>query len=139
MNAQALAVAILGVVMILFISGRVRIDLIGLIALTAVGLLHLIPSSQLFAGFSSYAAIILTEMFILGDAMRSSGLTAHIARFLENRSRQGESHLLTWLLLLPPIPSTFVSDVGLMGILLPTMAKIRQDLHVSLHRLLMPL
>ncbi len=136
---EAEAVGILILVIGLLVSGKVRIDLVGVIALALVGLLHLIPSSTLFSGFSSYAAIILAEMFVLSEGLRRSGATEVMAGWFENLGKKGETPLLTALMALPPIPSTFVSDVGLMSIFLPTMVRIRQRLKFSLHRLLMPL
>ncbi len=138
MNA-ALAVGILIVVMGLLVSGRVRIDVVGVIALSLVGIFHLIPTGSLFSGFSSYAAIILAEMFVLSEGLRRSGATDYMASWFERLGHHGESRLLTALMALPPIPSSFVSDVGLMSIFLPTMVRIRQRLKISLHRLLLPL
>jgi di/tricarboxylate transporter len=134
-----MAVGILLVVIVLLVSGRVRIDLVGVVALSLVGVFGLIPTGQLFSGFSSYAAIILAEMFVLGEGLRRSGATEIMAQWFERLGRRGEAPLLTALLTLPPIPSTFVSDVGLMSILLPTMVRMGQRLKLSLHRLLMPL
>lgn len=136
---EAEAVGILILVIGLLVSGKVRIDLVGVIALALVGLLHLIPSSTLFSGFSSYAAIILAEMFVLSEGLRRSGATEVMASWFESLGKKGETPLLTALMALPPIPSAFVSDVGLMSIFLPTMVRIRQRLKFSLHRLLMPL
>lgn len=135
----AIAVGILLVVIVLLISGRVRIDLVGVVALSLVGVFGLVPTGQLFSGFSSYAAIILAEMFVLGEALRRSGATEAMAQWFERLGRRGEAPLLTALMTLAPIPSTFVSDVGLMSILLPTMVRLSQRLKLSLHRLLMPL
>lgn len=133
------SIGILGLVMVLLISNRVRIDLVGLMALGLVGLFRLVPAKDLFLGFSSYAAIIVAEMFVLGEGLRQSGVTDAMSRWLERVGEQGEAKLTTALLALPPIPSTFISDVGLMGIFLPTMMRIRQHVKISLHRLLMPL
>lgn len=134
-----IAVGILLLVMGLLVSGRVRIDFVGVIALALVGIFHLVSTSQLFSGFSSYAAIILAEMFVLGEALRLSGVTDRMAGWFERIGKGGETRLLTALMVLPPIPSTFISDVGLMSIFLPTMGRIRQKLQMSLHRILMPL
>lgn len=111
-----LSVAILGLVMILLVSSRVRIDLVGLIALALVGVFGLVPASSLFQGFSSYAAIILAEMFILGEALQGSGATDYMTRLFENIGKKGEASLVTALMAIPPVPSTFISDVGLMSI-----------------------
>ncbi len=137
--AELLVIGILLLIMVLLVSGRVRIDVVGVIALALVGLFHLVPTHSLFSGFSSYAAIILAEMFILGEGLRRSGVTDAMARMFERIGRHGEPALVTALMALPPIPSTFISDVGLMSIFLPTMMRIRQSLKISLHRLLMPL
>ncbi|MCL5117087.1 MAG: SLC13 family permease [Firmicutes bacterium] len=137
--SATLAVAILVLTMGLLVSGRVRIDVVGVIALALVGVFHLIPTGTLFSGFSSYAAIILAEMFVLSEGLRRSGATDVMASWFERLGKKGESRLLTALMALPPIPSSFVSDVGLMSIFLPTMVRIRQRVKVSLHRLLMPL
>lgn len=139
MITQWLAVGILALVMLLLVSGRVRIDLVGVVALVLVGIFGLVPTHDLFQGFSSYAAIILAEMFVLSEGLARSGATEFMASWLEKLSKKGEKPLLTALMALPPIPSTFVSDVGLMSIFLPTMVRMRQQFNISLHRLLMPL
>lgn len=137
--AEVASIVILIAVMGLLISNRVRIDLVGVIALASVGLFHLIPTHELFSGFSSYAAVILVEMFILSEGLRRSGVIEIISKWFVKIGKKGESPLISALMLLPPIPSTFISDVGLMSIFLPTMLQIRQRLKISLHRLLMPL
>lgn len=136
---QWIAVGILVLVMVMLISNRVRLDIVGMVALALVALFHLVPSKELFAGFSSYAAIILAEMFALGEGLRRAGFTDKMATLLEKIAKRGENSLASALLIIPPIPSTFISDVGLMSIFLPTMTRIRQDLQISLHRLLLPL
>ena len=133
------SLAILAGVMALLVSGRVRMDLVGLVALSLVGLLHLVPPGELFSGFSSYAAVILVEMMVIAEGLRRSGAVDAMSRWFERVARGGEARLLTVLMSLPAIPSSFVSDVGLMSVFLPTMVRIRQRLRVSLHRLLMPL
>lgn len=52
MSAGA-AIAILAGVMAWLVCGRVRFDLVGLIALALVGRLHLVPARDLFSGFGS--------------------------------------------------------------------------------------
>ena len=137
--AELIVIGILVLVMVLLVSGRVRIDVVGVVALALVGLFHLVPTHSLFSGFSSYAAVILAEMFILGEGLTRSGATDVMARMFERIGKRGEPALVTALMALPPVPSTFISDVGLMSIFLPTMVRIRQTLKVSLHRILMPL
>lgn len=123
----------------MLVSNRVRLDVVGLVVLALVALFRLVPATDLFRGFSSYAAVVVAAMFALGEGLRESGATDLMASFFEQVGRRGERALDAALLALPPIPSTFISDVGLMGIFLPTMARLRQRLRIPVQRLLLPL
>ena len=134
-----LALGILGLMIGMLVSNRVRLDVVGLVVLALVAIFHLVPTSDLFEGFSSYAAVVVAAMFALGEGLRQSGATDLMSSFFEQVGRRGEKPLTTALLALPPIPSAFISDVGLMGIFLPTVARLRQRLRVPVQRLLLPL
>ena len=134
-----LALGILGLMIAMLVSNRVRLDVVGLVVLALVAIFRLVPTSDLFEGFSSYAAVVVAAMFALGEGLRQSGATDLMSSFFEQIGRRGERPLTTALLALPPIPSTFISDVGLMGIFLPTVARLRQRLRVPVQRLLLPL
>ncbi|MDA8193779.1 MAG: SLC13 family permease [Thermaerobacter sp.] len=125
--------------MALLVSNRVRVDVVGLIVLSLISLLHLVPSTQLFLGFSSTAAILIAGIFALGEGLRQAGATDMLAAWLERVGARGERPLLSMLLVMPPIPSTFVSDVGLMAIFLPALLRLKRILAISVGRVLMPL
>ena len=136
---RSLAAGILLLMIAMLVSNRVRLDVVGLVVLSLVAVFHLVPSTDLFGGFSSYAAVVVAAMFALGEGLRQAGATDLMASFFERVGRRGEGALTAALLVLPPIPSTFISDVGLMGIFLPTMARLRQQLRLPVQRLLLPL
>ncbi len=67
----------------LLASNRVRIDLIGLLVLLSLGLTGVVPTSRLFAGFSSEAAILIAGMLALGEGLVASGVTDGLAGFVQ--------------------------------------------------------
>ncbi len=136
---RSLAAGILLLMMAMLVSNRVRLDVVGLVVLSLVAVCRLVPAADLLRGFSSYATVVVAAMFALGEGLRQSGATDLMAAFFERIGRRGEGALSTALLALPPIPSTFISDVGLMGIFLPTMSQLRQQLRIPVQGLLLPL
>ncbi|MCY0884446.1 MAG: SLC13 family permease [Firmicutes bacterium] len=138
-TAQSIALGLLALTMVLLASNRVRIDLVGLLVLVLAGLSGLVPASRLYAGFSSEAVVLIGAMLAVGEGLRRSGVTDALARWLEGLGRRRPHLLRLALLALPPLPSAFISDVGLMAILLPTAMRLREGLDLPPGRTLMPL
>lgn len=134
-----LALGILGLLITLLVSNRVRLDVAGLTVLTLVAIFRLVPVTDLFSGFSSYAALVIAAMFALGEGLRQSGAIDLLSSLFVQISRRGEKPLTTALLSLPPIPSAFISDVGLMGVFLPVIVQLHHRLRIPIHRLLVPI
>lgn len=137
--AGAEALAVLALTMVMLASNRVRIDVVGLAVLAVVGVLGLVPASRLYAGFSSEAVVLIGSMLAVGEGLRRAGVTDALARWLEHTGRKSPRLLRLALLALPPLPSAFISDVGLMAILLPTVMRLKDGLKLPPGRILMPL
>ncbi len=73
-----IVIAILAVALVLFISERVRMDVVALMVLGALALSGLVTADEAFSGFSNPAVITVWAMFILSD-----GLTPY--RYCRNR------------------------------------------------------
>ena len=62
--------AIVAGALVLFVSGRLRVDMVALLVLSALALTGLVAPQDALAGFSSPAVVTVWAMFIL-----SAGLT----------------------------------------------------------------
>src|SRR5688572_2712057 len=71
---QALAFTVLAATMVLFVWGRLRYDLVAVLALLAAVFTGLVPSSRAFAGFSDDIAIIVASALIVSAAVARSGV-----------------------------------------------------------------
>ena len=82
MILQTYLFAILGVAAIWWLWGKVRPDLVALIALFALVYFNVIPAHEAFAGFSHPAVITLAAMMVMSKALQVSGVLDYLARLL---------------------------------------------------------
>ena len=81
MTVQIVTVlAILGVAIILFITERVRADVIGLMVLVALALAGLVTPSEALSGFSSPAVVTVWAVLILSSGLARTGVAGLIGR-----------------------------------------------------------
>src|SRR3546814_4322485 len=71
---QMLAFAIIGGTMILFIWGRLRYDLVAILALLVSILAGTVPAKHAFSGFSDDIIIIIGSALVLSAAVARSGI-----------------------------------------------------------------
>ena len=72
---QILFLVILAVTLGLFISEKLRIDLVALLALLALTLTGILGPKDALAGFASVPAIIVAAVFVLSAGLSATGIT----------------------------------------------------------------
>lgn len=76
------------------------------------------PASALFSGFASEAVAVIAGMLALGEALVVTGVTQRLVGY-GTRLGGSERRLCLLVMLLAAVPSGFISDVGLVGVLMP--------------------
>lgn len=74
MTPAILSVIVLAVTLALFAWGKLRHDLVALVALAACLLLGLVPMDGAFAGFSDSSVIVIAAVLIIGRAVELTGV-----------------------------------------------------------------
>ena len=136
---MGVVLAIFGLAMVLLASNRIRIDVIGLFILVALGLTHAVSNTTLFGGFSSQPVLVIAGMLAMGEGLVRSGLTTRMARWIHQWGGTSESRLGATLMVMAGLPSAFISDVGLVGLFIPVVKAIHQRSPVPVRNLLLPL
>ena len=77
---QALAFAILAAAMTLFIWGRLRYDLVAILALLAAVFTGVVPHGEAFTGFSDDIVIIVASALVVSAAVARSGVMEAVLR-----------------------------------------------------------
>ena len=71
--AQASAFFLVGAMMVLFIWGRLRYDLVAMLALLAGVLLGVVPADKAFSGFSDDLIFIIASALLVSAAVAKCG------------------------------------------------------------------
>src|ERR1044072_554550 len=82
---QIMTFAVLGGTMLLFVWGRLRYDLVAILALLAALATGIVTREHAFSGFSDDIVIIVGSALVISAAIERSGLVeAYIARLTRN-------------------------------------------------------
>jgi di/tricarboxylate transporter len=134
-----LVLTILSLTVILFLSGRLRVDLIGLLVLGSLALTGLITPAEALSGFSNPAVVTVWAMFIISGGLTLSGVARFIGRQVLRFSGHGEKRLITVIMLTAGGMSAFMNNIGVAALLLPVVMDIGKRTGHPPSRLLMPL
>ncbi len=137
-TGQWIIFATLVLTLILFISGKLRYDIVALIALLIVVITGLIPIENAFGGFSNPAVITVATVFILSRALQNSGVVDVIGQWL-SRIEGGITLQLAALTVIITIFSAFMNNVGALALLLPVAIQLAKKKQVSPSLYLMPI
>lgn len=135
---QMLVLAIMIGTMALFLWGRLRHDIVALLALMACVLAGLVPASETFAGFGHPAVITVACVLVLSQALQYSGTVDWLAR-LVLPSQAGRLASMSALMGLGALLSGFMNNVGAMALLMPIAVRVAGRLELAPGQVLMPL
>jgi di/tricarboxylate transporter len=123
----------------LFITELLRVDVAALLVMVIIGLLGLIPATELFTGFASNAVISIIAVMIIGAGLDKAGVMARLAHLLLTIGGKTERGILSTLLATVALISSFMQNVGAAALFLPVVNRISARTQVPLSRLLMPM
>jgi di/tricarboxylate transporter len=134
---QTAIVVVLAAALALFISERVRYDLVALGALLISVLLGLIEPAAAFAGFANDAVITVAAVLVMSHALaRSGAVDAVTAPLLRVAARPVV--LMTGLCVIGALLSSFMNNVGALALLMPLAIAGARKGGYSVALLLMP-
>jgi di/tricarboxylate transporter len=135
----ALTLAILSMAIILFITERIRIDLVALLVLASLALTGLVTPAEALSGFSNPAVITVWAIFILSGGLARTGVANSIGRQVLRLAGDGEIRLLMVIMVAAGLMSAFMNNVGVAALLLPVVIDISRRTRRNPSKLLMPL
>jgi di/tricarboxylate transporter len=74
--------SLLAVAVVLFASGKVRMDAIALLVIVAFVLSDTLTLSEAFSGFSDPNVILIAALFIIGDGLVRTGVATKVGSWL---------------------------------------------------------
>ncbi|HUM70920.1 MAG TPA: SLC13 family permease, partial [Chloroflexota bacterium] len=135
----ALTLAILLLATILFITERLRMDVIALLVLGSLALTGLVTPAEAISGFSSPAVVTVWAMFIISGGLSKTGIANLVGRQVMRLAGENEARLLVVIMLTAGLLSAVMNNVGVAAMLLPVGMDISRRLNRPPSKLLMPL
>lgn len=111
-------IGILSLVLVLFIWGKWRYDVVALMALFSSVLIGVVPTEDVFSGFGHPATITVAIVLILSYGLTKSGAVEGIARLVAPLSGIPSLHIVA-LIFIAAFLSMFMNNVGALALLMP--------------------
>ena len=125
-----LAFGILGGTMILFIWGRLRYDLVAILALLVSLAAGTVPAKKAFSGFSDDIVIIVGSALVVSGAIARSGVIESSVRFIGPHVQRVQWQL-TVLVGSVTFLSAMVKNIGALAMMIPAALKIAKKSDAS--------
>lgn len=143
-------IAVLGILsfaIIMFMFEVVRVDVVALLVLVLLGLSSqieafnggLVPTHQLFNGFSSNAVMSIIAVMIIGAGLDKTGVMGVMAAQILKKAGKKESTITFVLSSCVAWISSFMQNIGAAALFLPVVSRISRRTAIPLSRLLMPM
>ena len=135
----ALVLTILLFAIVLFVTERIRVDVVALLVLGTLALTGLVAPAEALSGFSNPAVVTVWAVFILGGGLYRTGVANIIGRHVLRLAGSGEVQLIFVIMLTAGVLSGFMNNVGVAALFLPVVMDIARRTGRPPSRLLMPL
>ena len=135
---QHIVFGTLTAVLLLFVWGRIRHDIVALLALFALVVLGIVDPAMAFGGFGHPAVITVAAVLVIGKALEYSGLIDLLGR-LVTKVGDGLVVQLATLCTIVAIASAFMNNVGALAILMPVAIHLARSSGHPVSYYLMPL
>ncbi len=123
----------------LFVSEKLRVDVVALMVLLTLALTGLLEPKQALSGFSNPAVITVWAVFILSGGLARTGVAGILGRQVLRLAGSGEVRLIALIMLTSAFLSAFMNNVGVAALLLPVVMDIAKRTGRPPSKLLIPL
>ena len=130
---------ILGITIILFVSGKIRPDIVAIASMMALSMTGILTVNETFSGFSNSSIILIAGLFIVGEAMSRTGLTSWLGNKIITLSKNNSNKLLVLVIIGSAILSAFMSNTGTVASLMPVVIAASWRLKMPASKMLIPL
>jgi len=135
---QALSFAVIIGMMALFACGRLRYDLVALLALLAALAAGIIPANKAFTGFGDDIVIIVGSTLLVSAAVARSGVIERVVRKVGSNLVTATQQVFA-LVTSVTVLSSFVKNIGALAMLMPIAFQLAHRSGTSPSSLLMPM
>lgn len=140
MNLQLIeTLAILTIAVVLFLSEKLRPDLIAMLTAVLLAATGILTAAESFSGFSSNAVMIIISVFILAEGLARAGVSESVARLLIRLGGKKEGTLVALFMAAGGMLSLVINNIAAAAVLIPSAGSAAEKSNFPVSKLLMPL
>ena len=139
MNPVAVTFTVLAAAVVLFVSGRVPVGAVAVLASLALFLTGVLDVEQVVAGFGDPTVLFIASLFVVAEGLDATGVTTWLGQRLVARAGGSRTRVLVLMMLLVAAFTALISVNGAVAALLPVVVVMAVRLGTPPSQLLMPL
>lgn len=133
-----LVFGILAVATVLFVSGKVRLDITALLVVLSLLLGGVLTVDEAVSGFGDPIVLILAGLFVVGEALIQTGVAYRVGDWLLKIGGDDERRLIPLLMASAAFLGSVMSSTGVVAIFIPVVLRIASETGRSASRFLIP-
>jgi len=139
MTAEMILVFILLLVtIVLFVSEKLRIDVVAILIMVALPWLGILSPIEALSGLASNAVVSIIAVMILGHGVDRTGVMNRLTHPVIAIAGKSETRLVSLVSATVGLVSAFMQNIGAAALFLPSIMRLSKRLSVPSSRLLMP-
>lgn len=136
---MVLVLLVLSATIGLFVTELVRVDIAAIMVMVAIGLLGLVPATDLFNGFASNAVLSIIAVMILGAGLDRTGVMGMVATWILKVGGKKSNRILPLVTGTAGLISSMMQNVGATALFMPVVSRVSARTRIPLSDLLMPM
>jgi len=134
-----IVLGMIGLALLLIITEWVRVDVVGLLMMTAIPLMGLLDPKQAFSGLAGNAVISIGAVMVIGAGMDKAGLIGKFVQPVVKLAGNRSARLTVLFSGFVALISSFLQNIGAAALVLPAIQRVSRQTDTSISKLLMPI
>ncbi|HMO79766.1 MAG TPA: sodium:proton antiporter [Pyrinomonadaceae bacterium] len=134
----AIVLAVLALAVFLFVTEKLRVDMVALLVMGLLLLSGIISPDQGLAGFSNAATLTVGAMFILSAGLFKTGAVSFLGNFVGRVFKSGFWIGIITVMIVVGVLSAFINNTPVIAIFLPILLGVARENGISASKILMP-
>ncbi|MDT8365527.1 MAG: SLC13 family permease [bacterium] len=134
-----IVLAILGVTIVLLALDVLRMDVVAILCMLALGWTGILKSLESLSGFSSNAVIAMMAVMVMGRGMEKTGIVDRFSRAILNVTGNSSLKITGLVSAAVGLMSSVIQNVGAAALFLPAVLSISRREKIPASKLIMPI
>lgn len=135
----AIVIGLLIIVIILFATEKLSIDIVTLLALIVLVLTGILEPKEAFEAFSSDFVIMLASIFVITAAIENSGIMDFVTESISKTKTAEVMGIILWMTPFTAVVSGLINNTTLTALMIPPLLNIARKFDLAPSKLLMPM